>query len=75
MLSLLPLPMFLQLNDILLVAKVIGETDSNQILSIKNERLGTKKTRRELPFKACRKKNRLNEILDFTRLMGLKTEF
>ena len=32
--------MFLQLNDIFLVAKMSTKTESNQILSIKNEALG-----------------------------------
>ena len=32
--------MFLQLNDIFLIAKMSTKTESNQILSIKNEALG-----------------------------------
>ena len=39
-LNLLPLPMFPQLNDILLVAKMSTETEFNQNLTAKNDLLG-----------------------------------
>ena len=80
LLNLLPLPMFLQFGDILLLVKLSNE--SNQLQ--KNENLGrrtgsfeppntwTERAKGELTLRSCRLINNLHELIDFSVTTGLK---
>ena len=80
LLNLLPLPMFLQLNDILLHVKLSNE--SNQLQLRKNENLGrhtesfilhtsrTERARGELTLRTCRLVNNRDEFMDFSVITG-----
>ena len=81
-LSLLPPIRYLQLKGILFVAKMSIETESNRSLPAGNEAFGgksqifqpsktrTEKAGRAFTFRTSRTINKLNELVDFIRLMS-----
>ena len=84
LLNILPLPMFLQLNSLLLLSKFMNE-DSNCIelpetvqgRGRKNDifcptKKRTEKARGEFVFKNCRLANRIDKYVDFSNGTGLK---
>ena len=84
-LNILPLPMFLQLNDMLLLSKITNEELGTSIsLPERPEKRGrrseifklwktrTEKGRSEFVFRNCRLVNRLDDYIDFMNPQGLK---
>ena len=83
-LNILPLPMFLQLNDMLLLSKITNEEMGSSISlperseikgrseSFKLWKTRTEKGRSEFVFRNCRLVNRLDEYIDFMNPQGLK---
>ena len=84
LLTMLPLPMFIQLKNLLLVSKVLNEkisviglpevftkeTRNNEIF--KMTKTQTEKAPREFTFKTCRFANRLENLLELREPVGLK---
>ena len=83
-LNILPLPMFLQVNDLLLLAKVMNESShcielpdltsangrTKEVFRLQKTR--TEKARSEFTFRNCRLANRLEKYVEFSRPYGLK---
>ena len=84
LLNILPLPMFIQLNDLLLVSKALNEenngielpevhtkeTRNNEIFKLTKTR--TEKARSQFTFKTCRIANRLEHLKNLWDPHGLK---
>ena len=84
LLNILSLPMFIQLNDLLLVSKALNEENSgielpevhtketrnNEIFKMTKTR--TEKGRSEFTFKTCRIANRLENLISLREPSGLK---
>ena len=84
-LNILSLPMFLQLNDVLLLSKITNEEmgtsislpERPEIIGRRSEIFKLSKTRRkkgrsEFVFRNCRLVNRLDDYIDFINPQGLK---
>ena len=83
LLNILPLPMFLQVNDLLLHAKVMNESSHcielpdlksaygrrKEVFRLQKTR--TEKARSEFTFRNCRIANRLEKYVEFSRPYGL----
>ena len=86
LLNILPLPMFIQLNDILLLSKMNPENNPSlnmpelhepdrritDIFKLPNTR--TEGARREFVFRTCRVANRLQKYIDLRDVQGLKAK-
>ena len=84
LLNFLPLPMFLQVNDLLLLAKVMHESlhcielhdlarangRTREVFRFQKTR--TEKVRNKFTFRNCRLANRLEKYVEFSRPYGLK---
>ena len=87
LLNILPLPMYLQLNDILLLRKLTseevrepklpeGETKIGRADELfKTSKARTEKAGTEFIFRTARIVNRLEKQIDFTKMIGLKNEY
>ena len=84
LLNVLPLPLFMQCNDILLMSKLLVEGEHNISIPTYNPESGMstmffklnkckkEKTRGECVYRTCRIINRMNEKIQFANLLGLK---
>ena len=84
LLNILPLPMFLQVNDLLLLAKVLLESShcielpdltsangrTKEVYRLQKTRM--EKARSKFIFRNCRIANQLEKYVEFSRLYGLK---
>ena len=84
LLNILPLPMFLQVNDLLLLAKIMHESSHSielvDLTSAKGrekevywlQKTRTEKIRSDFTFRNCRLENGLEKYVEFSRPYGLK---
>ena len=84
LLNILPMALFLQLKDLLMMAKFLHEENDHIKLPPKNEKPGrtkkifnlnktrTEQARGEYTFRTCRPINRLNQKIEFREMRGLK---